>query len=291
MFKGVCTALITPFNKNGSIDYTSLENLIEFQINNSVDALLVCGTTGEPPTIEKSEQEELISFVIKKVNSRVPVIVGCGSNSTKQVIEKANFAKKMGADGILVVTPYYNKCTQDGLVNHFKTVNDAVDIKIIAYNVPGRTGVNIGVDAAVKLSKMSNIVGLKEASGNLSQITNIKSKADPSMSLFSGDDSLTLSMLALGCDGVISVASNVIPKQMHDIVTFFNKNEIEKARKLHFKYNEFMNAIFVEVNPTPIKYAANLMGLCENILRQPLEPLTDQNCNYIEKIMKELKLV
>ncbi len=258
MFKGVGTALITPFNENG-IDLESYEKLIEFEIKNGAQALIVCGTTGEPATMTKAEKDSVISTAIEIINKRVPSIVGTGANSTATAIANSIEAEKMGADGLLVVTPYYNKCTQKGLVAHYKAIAESVDAPIFLYNVPGRTGVNILPETIKELSCVKNIVAIKEASGNMAQVMEVARIIEGTgMSLYSGDDALTLPMLALGAKGVISVASNVIPSVMSDIVSLYFSGDVEKSRALHFKYLPLMTALFVETNPIPDRKSTRL---------------------------------
>lgn len=293
MFKGVCTALVTPFDSNGDIDYKSFEKFLEFQINNNVDALLVCGTTGEPPTMTQEERIEVIKFAIKIINKRVPVIVGCGTNSTRTSVKNAKLAEQMGADGILVVTPYYNKCTQDGIYEHYKAINDSINIPIIMYNVPGRTGVNIKPETIFKLANLKNIVGVKEASGNMSQISAIARnlKNLDNFTLFSGDDALSLPMLSLGAKGVISVASNIIPNQMHNLVQSYLDGDCKKALEIHNQYVNLMDNLFIEVNPIPVKAACSKMGFMLNSLRLPLTKLSEENDKKLEKTMKDCNLI
>ncbi len=290
MFKGVGTALITPFNENG-IDLESYEKLIEFEIKNGAQALIICGTTGEPATMTKAEKDSVISTAIEIINKRVPSIVGTGANSTATAIANSIEAERMGADGLLVVTPYYNKCTQKGLVAHYKAIAESVDSPIFLYNVPGRTGVNILPETVKELSGVKNIVAIKEASGNMAQVMEVARLIEGTgMSLYSGDDALTLPMLALGAKGVISVASNVIPSVMSDIVSLYFSGDVEKSRALHFKYLPLMTALFVETNPIPVKYAASKLGLCKNILRMPLTTIEKEHAAKLDAVMKELGL-
>lgn len=292
MFKGVCTALITPFDNKQKVDYKSFEKLLNQQIANSVDALLVCGTTGEPATMTLEERKEVVKFAIKTVNKRVPVYVGTGSNNTQAAIELSKYAEAQGADALLVVTPYYNKCTQNGVVAHYKAISDNVNIPIIVYNVPGRTGVNIKPETYKKLAKIKNVKAIKEASGNIAQIMEIvKVIKGTDLILYSGDDGLTLPILSLGAQGVISVASNCIPQEMHDIVMAYLNGDVEKAREMHFKYLDFMNGIFIEVNPIPIKKAAALMKICTDEVRLPLTKMEKNNINVLTDIMKKIKLI
>ncbi len=290
MFKGVGTALITPFNENG-IDLESYEKLIEFEIKNGAQALIICGTTGEPATMTKAEKDSVISTAIEIINKRVPSIVGTGANSTATAIANSIEAERMGADGLLVVTPYYNKCTQKGLVAHYKAIAESVDSPIFLYNVPGRTGVNILPETVKELSGVKNIVAIKEASGNMAQVMEVARLIEGTgMSLYSGDDALTLPMLALGAKGVISVASNVIPSVMSDIVSLYFSGDVERSRALHFKYLPLMTALFVETNPIPVKYAASKLGLCKNILRMPLTPIEKEHAAKLDAVMKALGL-
>ncbi len=290
MFKGVGTALITPFNENG-IDLESYEKLIEFEIKNGAQALIICGTTGEPATMTKAEKDSVISTAIEIINKRAPSIVGTGANSTATAIANSIEAERMGADGLLVVTPYYNKCTQKGLVAHYKAIAESVDSPIFLYNVPGRTGVNILPETVKELSGVKNIVAIKEASGNMAQVMEVARLIEGTdMSLYSGDDALTLPMLALGAKGVISVASNVIPSVMSDIVSLYFSGDVERSRALHFKYLPLMTALFVETNPIPVKYAASKLGLCKNILRMPLTPIEKEHAAKLDAVMKALGL-
>lgn len=294
MFRGVCTALVTPFDKNGNIDFETYENFIEFQINNNVDALLVCGTTGEPSTMDSIEKETLIKFTIQKVNKRVPVIVGCGSNNTKSAIEQAKKAEEYGADALLIVTPYYNKCNQDGIFEHYYAINNVVNTPIIIYNVPGRTGVNIQPNTVIKLAKLKNIKAIKEASGNIDQINKLSRKLvnnNVDLILYSGDDSITLPILSLGAKGVISVASNIIPKQMHELVISYLENDIKTAKSIHNKYGDLMDTLFIDVNPIPIKEACNLLNLMNNDVRLPLTKLSNEKKIILLNTMKELKII
>ncbi len=292
MFKGVCTALITPFNSDGSINYDQVADLLEMQIANNVDALLICGTTGEPATMTEEEKIQLIDFSIKKINKRVKVLVGAGSNSTAKAVENAKLYEKMGADALLIVTPYYNKCSQDGLYLHYKQINDAVNIPIILYNVPGRTGVNILPATAKKLSTLKNIIGIKEASGNISQINELSNLIrETDFILYSGDDSLTLPMLAIGAQGLISVASNIIPRQMHDLVMAYLNNDLQTAQNLHFKYLKVMNDLFIDVNPIPVKKAAKLIYGYNDYLRLPLSDLSSEKTKILENTLREVNLI
>lgn len=276
LFKGSGVALVTPFNENG-INYEALSNLIEFQIQNGTDAIIIAGTTGEPATMTKEEKTELIRFAIEKINKRVPAIVGTGSFNTQSAIENSKEAERLGADGLLVVTPYYNKCTQNGLISYYNAIADSVNIPIIAYSVKGRTGVNIEPKTMLEIAKNKNIVGLKEASGNFSQILEMFHLLKGKIDIYSGDDSLATSMAMLGSSGVISVAANIVPNEMHTLMKdCFDKN-FDKALSLNDKLFDIFKNLFIEVNPIPVKYALNEMGFNVGSLRAPLSELEDQN--------------
>lgn len=291
MFTGVATALITPFNYSG-IDYDAFEKLIEQQINANVDALAVCGTTGEPATMSNEEWTNVVEFAIRVINKRVPVIVGTGCNCTDTAIAHSIEAEKLGADMLLVVTPYYNKCTQNGLIAHYTAIASAVNTPIIAYNVPGRTGVNITPTTCRKLADIPNIVAIKEASGNMSQVAAICNiLKDTDMKVYSGDDGLIIPFLSLGAEGLISVASNVVPTAMVEIVHSYLDGDITKSRETYFKYLNFMDGLFCETNPIPIKYACSKLGICQNILRLPLTPISESGAITVDNLMYDLKLL
>ena len=270
LFKGCGTAIATPFNSEG-VNLKEFEKLIESQIQNKVDSIIVCGTTGEASTMTAKEKEETIKCAIKIANKRVPIIVGTGSNSTSQAIENSKLAKDLGADGILVVTPYYNKCTQKGLIEHFSKIAESVyPLPIILYNVPGRTGVNILPKTCYELSKVPNIVAIKEASGNLSQVAEIAQLCGENLHIYSGNDDQILPILSVGGIGVISVLSNIFPEDTHNMVHEFLNGNIEKAKNLQLKYLPFIHALFSEVNPIPVKATLNLIGYDFGIPRLPL---------------------
>lgn len=291
MFTGTATALITPFNERG-IDYDAFGAFIDRQIDQGIDALLVCGTTGEPATMTATEKFQVIEWAIKYINHRVPVIIGTGSNCTATAIENTKFVEKIGADYALVVTPYYNKCTQEGLYQHYKAINDSTSLPIIAYNVPSRTGVNILPTTAERLATLSNLKGIKEACGNLEQIKQTYDLIkDSDMLLYSGDDGLALDIVEMGGSGVLSVASNVIPGEMSKMMRLALDGNIAEARKLESKYVELFKALFYEVNPIPAKYACSKMGLIENILRLPLTPMSEAQSQRLEKVLQQLQLI
>ncbi|KAA0258971.1 4-hydroxy-tetrahydrodipicolinate synthase [Deferribacter autotrophicus] len=289
MFKGSIVAIVTPM-KNGDVDEDKLRELVEFQIANGTDGIVPCGTTGESATLTYEEHCKVIDIVIDQVKGRVPVIAGTGSNSTHETIYLTNHAKEAGADAALVITPYYNKPTQKGLYEHFKAVAEAVDIPIILYNVPGRTAVNMLPDTVIELSKIKNIVGIKEASGSLDQAAEIIAGTNDDFLLLSGEDSLTFSLLCLGGDGVISVATNIVPDMMAELVDSFFAGDIEKARSLHYKLYPLFKAIFLETNPIPVKKALYLMGMIEDDIRLPLVTMTEANTEKLRKVLLDLGL-
>ncbi len=289
MFKGSGVALVTPFNQDLSINYNELEKLIHFQIENSTDAIIICGTTGEASTLSEDEKKSLIKFTVNIVNNRVPVIAGTGSNNTKEAINLSRYAESCGANGLLIVTPYYNKCTQDGLYMHYKKISDNVNIPIILYNVPTRTCVNIELDTVLKLSKIPNITGIKEASSNLSQISNIIAKTNDDFYVYSGNDDQILPILSLGGNGVISVLANIFPKQTHDICFEFFNGNIESSRMLQFKYLDLCKKLFCEVNPIPIKEAMNMLDFNVGNCRLPLCSMNELNKKALQEIINSLR--
>jgi 4-hydroxy-tetrahydrodipicolinate synthase len=285
LFKGSGVALVTPFT-NDEIDYDKLSELIEWQIENNTDAIIVCGTTGESSTMSDSERREVIKFTIEKVNKRVPVIAGTGSNNTAYSIELSKYAEKQGADGLLIVTPYYNKTTQKGLIEHYSAIADNVNIPIILYNVPGRTGLNLLPKTVEVLSKHRNIKAVKEASGNISQVAEIARLCDNNFYVYSGNDDMVVPLLSLGGSGVISVVANILPKDTHDMVVSYLEGNIEKARKLQLDMKELIDTLFIETNPIPVKTAMNLMGMNAGELRLPLTSMTESNLDILKKAMK-----
>jgi 4-hydroxy-tetrahydrodipicolinate synthase len=291
MFFGSIVALITPF-KNGKLDIEGLKKNLSFQLENETDGFLPCGTTGETPCLEEEEWQEVVKTTIDFVNKRKPVIVGTGTNNTQKTIKYTVLAEKFGADACLVVVPYYNKPTQEGLYHHFKEVAKSVKIPIILYNIPSRTGINLLPKTLEKLvADCPNIVGIKEASGNLDQVSEIISRLGKDFYVLSGDDSLTLPILALGGKGVISVLANILPKETHLLVKNFLTGNIQEAQKIHLKYFKLMKALFIETNPIPIKTAMNLMGLPAGELRLPLTPMSKENLEYLKSVMRELNLI
>lgn len=286
LFTGCATALITPFTEDG-VDFPALEKLIRFQLAEGIDGLVICGTTGEPATMTAEEREEVIKFAIRKVKHRVPVIVGTGSNCTATAVKNSVEAEKMGADAVLVVTPYYNKCTQNGLIAHYTAVADAVSIPVICYNVPGRTGVNLSPATFARLAEHKNIVATKEACGNIEQITECVRLSLGNACVYSGDDGIAVPVMSVGGEGVISVVSNVLPRFMHDMVTAYTEGDTAKARDMQLKVLPLVKAMFAEVNPIPVKKAAEIMGLCNGIVRLPLTECTKENTETLKNLLAE----
>lgn len=290
IFKGAATAIVTPFDESLNINYTKMKELIEFQILNGIKAIVVCGTTGESSTLSTEEKKELIRFTVEVVDKRVPVIAGTGTNNTAYSIELSKYAKEVGSDGLLLVTPYYNKCTQDGLYQHFAEIAKSVNLPIILYNVPSRTSVNIAVDTVVKLSKIPNIVGIKEASSDLSQIAEILSKVDNTFDVYSGNDDQTLPILSLGGKGVISVLSNVLPRETNNICELYFSNRLDQAKILQLKYLKLMKTLFIEVNPIPVKECMNILGYNVGGTRLPLSKMNEKNLQTLKEVLKEYNL-
>ncbi len=291
MFHGSMVAIITPFDAQGNFDEEKYRQLIEFQIENGTDVIVPCGTTGESATLDYDEHDKVIKVCIEQVNKRVPVLAGTGSNSTKEAIEISQHAKEIGADGLLLVTPYYNKPSQEGLYQHYKAVAEAVAIPQVLYNVPGRTGVNMTAATTIRLAEFSNIVGIKEASGDLVQASEIIAKAGDKIDVISGDDFITMPMMACGGKGVISVTANIMPKQVKTMVQAAFDNDWALARKLHLELLEVHQSMFIETNPVPVKIAASLMGLCTGTLRLPLVPLQAANHDKLKSIMAKHGLI
>ena len=290
MFHGAIVATVTPF-LNGKVDRKSLKKLVDFQIRNGTDGIVPCGTTGESATLSHDEHKAVIDIVIEAVAGRVPVIAGTGSNNTREAIELTRYAKKAGADGALVITPYYNKPTQEGLYRHFCAVAEAADIPIILYNVPGRTGVNMAAETVARLAEVKNIVGVKEASGNLAQICDILRLTPRKFCLLSGDDGLYFPMMALGAKGVISVASNVAPKAMADLYDAFVLGEISRAREIHFRLWPLFHVLFIETSPIPAKTALAMMRMIREEFRLPMCPMSDAGRKKLASVLSDLRLV
>ena len=288
MIRGAFTALITPF-KSGRIDYNKMGELIEFQIKNNIDGLVVCGTTGESATLTYKEKKKLIKFVVETVNGRVPVMAGTGTNDTKHTIELSKYAEKVGVDYLLLVTPYYNKTSQAGLVSHYKAIANIVLIPIIIYNVPSRTGINILPDTILELSIVENIVGIKEASNNFSQLLEIMSKVPKNFSVLSGNDDSIIPLLSIGGTGVISVLSNIYPKEVHDMCQAYFDGDVKYAKDLQLKFAGIIRALFSEVNPMPIKDAMNLLKMDVGDPRLPLVNVQPSTHELLKTELNKIK--
>lgn len=287
IFKGAGVAIVTPMKDNGEVDYDRFKDLIEFQIANKTDAIIVCGTTGEASTQTHEEHLNTIKYCVDVVAGRIPVIAGTGSNCTETAIYLSKEAEKIGVDGLLVVSPYYNKATQKGLYAHFKAVADSVKIPILLYNIPGRTGCNILPETIVKLCReVENIVGVKDATGNLAQVAHLAALAQGDVDIYSGEDGLIVPIMSLGGLGVISVLSNVAPAQTHDICQKFFDGDIEGSRKMQLDALELIDALFCEVNPIPVKKALQLMGITGGYLRMPLTEMEPANTERLSNAMK-----
>ena len=287
IFKGSATALITPFTENG-VDLAAYEKLLDFQISNGTDALVVLGTTGEPATMTAKEKEEVMRLAVKTAKGKIPVIIGTGANSTATAVENSVMAEKIGADAVLVVTPYYNKATQDGLVAHYSEIARHISLDIIAYNVPGRTGVNLLPKTFARLAEIKNVAAIKEASGNMEQIEEVIRLTEGKADVYSGDDSLTVPTLAMGGLGVISVASNVIPKYVSDMCKAFFDGDIKTSAKMQRDMLPFVKALFMEVNPIPVKKMAETLGICQKYIRLPLTEMTAENTKVLVNAYNEL---
>ena len=288
IFTGAGVALVTPFKEDLSVDYDQLEKFIDFQIDNGTDSIIICGTSGEASTMSHDEQIEVVSACVSHVNGRVPVIAGAGANCTDEALNLAKRSEKAGADGLLVVTPYYNKATQKGLEEYYTTVGNSVDIPIIMYNVPGRTGTNIQPATAVKIAKsVDNIVAIKEASGDIGQVATLAALADGCLDIYSGNDDQVVPLLALGGKGVISVLSNVAPRETHDMVMKFLEGDVKGSLDIQLKYMDVIHNLFSEVNPIPAKRAVAEMGYCKNIVRRPLTEMEEDHAQVLINAMKE----
>jgi 4-hydroxy-tetrahydrodipicolinate synthase len=291
MIHGSLVAIVTPF-KNGKIDEDALTELIEFQIENGTHGIVPCGTTGESPTLSHEEHEYVIELTVKTVNKRVPVIAGTGSNSTKEAIRLTRFAKEIGADGALVVVPYYNKPTQEGLYQHFKQIASQVDIPIILYNIPGRSVVNMAPETVARLAgDFKNVVGVKEATGSLPQASKVIQLCGPDFIVLSGEDALNFPLLAIGARGFITVTANIAPKDVADLYNHFSSGDFEKARELHYKLQPLNDALFIETNPIPIKAALSMMDKIKYEYRLPLTEMTDSHYEELKAALSDYGLV
>lgn len=291
IFTGAGVAIVTPMNDDGSINFEKLGELIEFNIENGTDAIIICGTTGESSTMTDEEHVECIRYAVEKVNKRVPVIAGTGSNDTRYAVTLSKEAEAIGVDALLVVTPYYNKTSQAGLVKHFTTIADSVNIPMILYSVASRTGVNIAPETVCKLAEHKNIVAIKEASGNISQIAKIAAMCGDKIDIYSGNDDQIVPIMALGGKGVISVLSNCVPKETHEICALCLENKYDEARALANKYLEFANNLFIDVNPIPVKEALNIMGFGVGECRLPLVSMNENSKAILTETMRKIGLV
>ncbi len=290
MFKGVGTALLTPFDKDFNVDYNSLKKICRHQIEGGVDAIIVMGTTGESPVINAKEREKIISTVIENVERKAEIIIGTGTNNTKDVIDLNKMAERLNADGLLIVNPYYNKGTQESLITHYKYISERTDLPIMLYNVPSRTGMNVLPETALKIhDECKNVVAIKEASGNISQISRLISQKPESFSVYSGNDDQAFPIIALGGSGIISVFSNAYPKHLKKLTDALLKSDLASARNYQNQYLGMMNALFAETNPMPLKYVMSKLGFCENILRLPLIPVSKKTEKLLDDIMGILK--
>ena len=289
IFSGSITAMITPF-KDGKVNFETLGKLIDYQIEGGTDALVILGTTGEPTTMTETEKEETIVYSVKKASGKIKIIVGVGSNDTRKAVASAKRAEKLGADGVLAVTPYYNKCTQRGIFEYYKQICEATSLPVIAYNVPSRTGVNILPETAEKLTELKNLAGIKEASGNMAQVCETMRRVRGKIDIFSGEDALNLPILAVGGAGVISVVSNIVPRNVKEVYTLVKAGNFEQANKLQDKLLPLIDACFIEVNPIPVKEACNMLGFDAGIPRPPLTELEDEHkAKLLEEIKKAVK--
>lgn len=289
LFTGSGVAIVTPFINDG-IDFSKLEELLEWHIKQGTDAIIVCGTTGEASTMSEIERKETIKFTVDKVKNRIPVIAGTGSNNTKAAVEMSKWAESIGVDGLLVITPYYNKTTQKGCIEHFKTIASSVKTPIIIYNVPSRTGLNIAPETLYELSKLENIVAVKEASSNIGQIAEIARLCADNLDIYSGNDNEIIPILSLGGKGVISVVANILPKDTHDICEKYFKGDYHEALELQLKMLPIIKALFIETNPIPVKTAMNVLGWNVGDLRLPLVNMLENNKDYLKKEMQNYGL-
>jgi 4-hydroxy-tetrahydrodipicolinate synthase len=290
MFTGALSAIVTPFN-DGAIDEVALRDLIEWQIGAGVAGIVPCGSTGESATLSHAEHEQVIRITIEQTKKRVPVVAGTGSNSTAEAIRLTAAAREMGADAALLISPYYNKPTQEGIYKHYKMIAQSVELPLIIYNIPGRTGSNIMAETMARLCEVRNIVGVKEASGSMDQISDIRRLCGDRLTILSGDDSMTLPMLALGASGVISVITNIMPREMGDMTCAALEGNYTRAREIHYRMLPMMRALFIETNPIPIKHALSILKKCSPEVRMPLTPMSPPAADKLKAVMKEIKLL
>ncbi|MGE5280676.1 MAG: 4-hydroxy-tetrahydrodipicolinate synthase [Deltaproteobacteria bacterium] len=292
MFRGSYVAVVTPFTKDNKVDEGALEKIVAFHIANGTDGIVPCGTTGESATLDYAEHDRVIEICVRSAGKKVPVVAGTGSNSTQEAVEMSRHARRLGADGLLLVAPYYNRPTQEGLYRHFREIAGAVDLPIVLYNIPSRTGVNIEPETTARLAAdCGNIIGMKEASGSLEQMARTRLLCGGDFLLLSGDDALTLPLMEIGGHGVISVVANIIPRDVKGMVTAFADGDTQGAQRLHYKMLPLIKAMFIETNPIPVKTAMGLMGLCEPALRLPMCPLSEANLAKLKEALKDYGLL
>ena len=291
IFKGSAVAIITPFTKDNKVNFPKLKELIEWQIEEKTDAIVICGTTGEASTLTKEEKEQTIKFTVSTVNKRVPVIAGTGTNNTEASIEMSKYAESVGVDGLLIITPYYNKTNSKGLIKHFEAINNEVNTPIVLYNVPSRTGVNISPKQLLELSKLNNVVAIKEASGNISQIVEMKALCGNSIDIYSGNDDQIIPIMSLGGAGVISVLANIMPKEVHNIAYSYLSGDHNKALTIQLDTLDLNKILFIETNPIPVKTALNFMGKDVGGFRLPLYDMDDNNIKLLEETLRKYNLI
>ena len=291
MFRGSIVALITPFNEDGSVNFEKIRELIEWHIENQTDAILVLGTTAESPALTATEEDEIVRIAVEQAAGRVPIIAGSGSNNTMIAVEQSIKFEKMGVDGLLVITPYYNKTNKAGMIHHFKTVADAVNIPILVYNVPGRTGISVTYDVLAEICQHPNIAGIKEASGDMGYACKVSRLLGDDFNMYCGNDDITVPLMSMGGQGVISVLANILPKETHDMVWAYLNGDVQKAAEMQKHYLDFINALFIETNPIPIKEAMNQMGMNVGGYRMPLFPMEEGTKATLIQTMKDLGLL
>jgi len=290
MYSGALSAIVTPL-RDGEIDEPALRELIEWQIQNGVDGIVPCGSTGESATLSHAEHERVIKIAVEQTRKRVPVVAGTGSNSTAEAIRLTSYAREIGADGALLVSPYYNRPTQDGIIRHYRAIAQSVSIPLIVYNIPSRTGSLILPETLAQLADVPNIVAVKEATGSMDQASDIRRLCGERLTVLSGDDSLTVPLMALGAKGVVAVLTNVMPRETHDMAAAALAGDFARAREMHFKMLPLMRALFLETNPIPVKYAVSLMGKCTAEMRMPLTTMSQGPAEKLRGVMKELRLI
>ena len=291
MIRGSMVALVTPFNEDESVNFERVGELIEWHIQEGTDAILVLGTTAETPTLTAEEEDEIVRIAVKRAAGRVPIVVGSGSNNTAKAVETSLKYEKMGADALLVISPYYNKANKQGTINHFLAVADAVNIPIILYNVPSRTGLNIGYDVLAAVCRHKNIVGIKEASGDMSLVCKFSKLIDDNFTVYSGNDDINVPVMSMGGGGIISVLANILPREAHEMAMAYLNGDVKKARDMQIKYTDLISALFIETNPIPVKEAMNMMGLNAGGYRLPLYPMAEENREVLRKELDKLGLL